>query len=164
MSGMDRQDVLRRTRIAVSVFFAVLTIALVLLWIRSEWRHDVLGIFTGGKSAALFGSADGVLCLELRDEFGWREDDPASFYRSMGVRFAWPWHGLAPATAPGGFLVKRNSDSTYFVVPHWYAVAMASIPAAMFVGRWSPRYSLRSALVATTLIAVMLGMGVWLGR
>lgn len=66
----------------------MLTIALCVLWIRSQWRHDVLGVHMGGKAAALWGSADGVLCLELRDEFGWRAEDPVCFHRSMGVRFA----------------------------------------------------------------------------
>jgi hypothetical protein len=161
---MDKQAVIRRVRIAVSVFFGVVTLAIMLHWVRSQWRHDVLGIFTGGTSAALFGSADGVLCLELCDEFGWRHDDPVYFVRTMAVRSAWPWHGETPTNAPGGFLIKRYPGSTYFVIPHWFAIAFAGIPAAAFANPRSLQFSLRTMLIAATLLAVVLGLGVWLAR
>jgi hypothetical protein len=35
LAGMDKQAVIRRVRIAASVFFGVLTVALRVLWVRS---------------------------------------------------------------------------------------------------------------------------------
>ena len=35
---MDRPQLIRRLRIAASVFFAVVTVALCVLWVRSYWR------------------------------------------------------------------------------------------------------------------------------
>jgi hypothetical protein len=156
---MDKQAVIRRARIAVSVFFGVVAVALVALWVRSYWRHDVLGVFTGGKAAALYGSSNGVLCLELRDEFGWQDDDPTCFARSMSARRAWPYHGSTPVGAPAGFSIRSYSDSTYVVAPHWFAMvvaaALAGLPWMSFL------FSLLTLIFATTLVAVALGLGVW---
>jgi hypothetical protein len=47
------------------------------------------------------------------------------------------------------------------IVPHWFAlVAAGSLSAAPW---FRLRFSLRTLLIATTLIAVVLGLFVWLG-
>jgi len=48
-------------------------------------------------------------------------------------------------------------------VPHWFlALFVATIGAMPWIG-WSNKYSLRTLLIAMTLVAVVLGLIVWLG-
>ena len=59
---MDKQAVIRRVRIAVSVFFGVLTVALCVLWVRSYWRIDHIRAY--GSTSPTIGYREGRLCLE----------------------------------------------------------------------------------------------------
>jgi hypothetical protein len=58
--------------------------------------------------------------------------------------------------------------TTIFIVwlPRWllaYSAVLISFTAiAMFSSRSAPRYSLRAMFIATTLVAVVLGLRVWL--
>jgi hypothetical protein len=56
------------------------------------------------------------------------------------------------------------TDTNYFcvVLPHWFALALIATGAAVPWMQWSKRFSLRTLLIATTLVAVMLGLIVWL--
>lgn len=40
MYRMDRPQLIRRLRIAASVFFAVVTVAMCVLWVRAHWKVD----------------------------------------------------------------------------------------------------------------------------
>ena len=52
--------------------------------------------------------------------------------------------------------------SFYVDVPHWFlAILLASIATAPWL-RW--RFSLRTLLIATTLVAVVLAIIVWMSR
>jgi hypothetical protein len=50
----------------------------------------------------------------------------------------------------------------YVGVPHWFAVFVAATLAAVPWLRWSNRFTLRTLLIATTLVAVVLGLIAWL--
>ena len=47
-------------------------------------------------------------------------------------------------------------------VPDWFLVLISLVSAAAPWLRWSCRFSLRTLLIATTLVAVVLGLVVWL--
>ena len=149
---------LRRLRIAASVFFAVVAVTLCVLWVRSYWRHDVLGIFIRGRTIAIFGSADGTLCVDICKEFHREAHDPLWFARSMPVREAWPYHGKTPTIAPAGFLIKIYPSDTFLVSPHWFAALIVAIPFGTLTRQFPMRFSLRTMLIATTLFAVALGL------
>jgi len=56
------------------------------------------------------------------------------------------------------FAYDREPDNTELILPHWFLVFMfAAIAVAPWI-RWSNRFSLRTLLIATTLIAVALGI------
>ena len=48
-----------------------------------------------------------------------------------------------------------------FVVPHWFGVLLF---AALAVVPWIRRFSLRTLLIATTLVAVALGLIIWMSQ
>lgn len=56
---MDRPQLIRRLRIAVSVFFTVLAAALCVLWVRSYWRTDL--VHHPASVSTVFGSNKGAV-------------------------------------------------------------------------------------------------------
>ena len=61
-----------------------------------------------------------------------------------------------------GFLSDWHSDLWYVQTPYWFLVALGVILAAASWVRW--RFTLRTLLIVTTLVAVVLGLIVWLVR
>jgi hypothetical protein len=62
-----------------------------------------------------------------------------------------------------GFGAYWLSSTDYGVlVPHWFLLVLAGTFAALPWLRW--RFTLRTLLIATTLVAVVLGLAVWFRR
>jgi hypothetical protein len=145
----------RRIRIAASVSFGVLTVAMCLLWVRSYW--GLLGsevLVTPGfryRVASVEGSA--FLFRQGRFISGaeFMLDDPYSA-------------PIAELTARTRLGVGCFSDvaSSGVSVAYWLLVPLAIVAAVMPWAGW--RFSLRTLLIATTLVAVVLGLAVWAGR
>ncbi len=61
-----------------------------------------------------------------------------------------------------GVSYTRMTDSDYFYLPLWFVALPAALLASI---AWLPnRFSLRTLLIATTLVAVVLGLFVWLAK
>ena len=141
----DRFSMLRRRlKIAWTVFFAVLTVALCVLWVRSYGRDDLIYIPATGSGAVIVASENGELGILLGDSpwSGWHWST-ARFPKPRHVPL-WDWIGRAVR------------------FPYWSTVvicaAVASIP-------WLPyRFSLRTMVIVTALVAVVLGLVVWASR
>ncbi|MGD9632267.1 MAG: hypothetical protein AB7G28_25850 [Pirellulales bacterium] len=152
----------RKLRIAVSVFFGLLTVALCVLWVRSYWRVDAL---EANVAFYIFGVSSAVGEIEIGyEEFFFGVD--FSFSSTPIVpevnKFLWfGWDGKSKFPTFGfGF------DGLTLTLPIWF---LALICAACAVTIWrstdaSTRFSRRTLLIATTLVAVVLGIGVWLAR
>lgn len=149
----------RRTRIAVSVFFALLAVALCVLWVRS------------------YSKADFFLCNRSRPFRVTASTQRASLLICVGESrgmFPSVWHTLSigavdpPEPGVQGFSVFSQDSASISKLnrvgirfPIWFAVAIVSTVGLL---SWHPRqFSLRAMLIATTLTAVVLGLGVWLG-
>jgi hypothetical protein len=64
-----------------------------------------------------------------------------------------------------GFGYVRGPQSSYVVFPGWIAVLLFSAIAAVpWLRNFPRRFTLRTLLIATTLIAVGLGLNVWAMR
>jgi hypothetical protein len=76
-----------------------------------------------------------------------------------------PSHGSTDAFYDGdilGFYFKRTPNGRRLDIPYWFIVLLnAAIAAAPWLPWWSKRFSLRTLLIATTLIAVALWLIVW---
>jgi hypothetical protein len=140
----------RRLRIGASLFFAVLAVLVCILWVRSYWWLDTVILYRGGN---WYGneSAWGVFRTHIMFDVGvgdglFRRSDPLSEARFPKLVFTWFGRIGGP--------VFTTSCSLW--IP---AMLFASIAAAPWF-RW--RYSLRTLLLTTTLVAIVLGLAVWL--
>jgi hypothetical protein len=166
---MDMPTAIRRVRIAVSVFVGVCALAVLVLWVRSYSRYDrfeitdfssryvyfvsIYGrvtvgqstyrsIATNGLSRTRFKSGPAMEVYDGLELFGEFKTDPHSRLQ-------------------GHFAARINELGA----PHW-AIALcfllfAVAPSARY---FAARFSLRTMFIATTLVAVVLGLGVWLVR
>jgi hypothetical protein len=60
-----------------------------------------------------------------------------------------------------GFAFARMSLGNVFICPFWFPVVLVISLAAVPWIHWSRRFSLRSLLIVTTLIAIVLGLAVF---
>jgi hypothetical protein len=144
----------RKLRIAWSVAWGLLAVLLITLCVRSyQWRHEVFGIpYPAGTLAIV--SMNGTLEFHTfppttNDTFGDRIDS-----------FDHEWHGYSNVPSTIGSNGVRSSPSTR--IPHGTTIIICAVVGAV---PWFPkRFSLRTLLIATTLLAVVLGVAVWTAR
>ena len=155
---------LRNLRIAVSVFFCVLTVALCVLWVRSYTRHESAR-FTGWKSLVILTTWQGNGVL-LRHRLNpkrpriqtWRLDsEPYASDHNMKL-------GGKPVTGER-VVIARTANAFMMAIPLWsiFAFTCVLIPVSWLLP-FPANFSLRTMLIATTLVAVGLGLAVWAGR
>jgi hypothetical protein len=152
----------RRTRIAVLVFFGVLTVALCVLWVRSYWWCDVcFGPKVKISDSIMFeydaSSEYGGISLRRLNIYA--DDDLEKPYFAS--------YELAKFTdgpnEESNWDCSADSDGNLWLsAPHWF---WALTTATVGILPWARvRFSLRTMLIATTLVAVALGLGVWMAR
>jgi hypothetical protein len=166
---------LKYLRIAVTALSLTACMLLIVVWARSYWCEDRLanymveigGTRTGGY---VFRSREGNLLISAHDPM----NDPGVI-----PPLTYPWyveskpvagpmtHTLANKSTTNSlwrFGIRRSDEATYVNVPHWFLIILSSVPVVMLGRRqsWIVRFSLRTLLIATTLVAVGLGLVVLL--
>jgi hypothetical protein len=154
----------RKLRIAWSVFWGLAALLLIVLCVRSYWWCDILAIYPSSRSFGL-GSVQGELVYTS-----------TTFPFTFGPQPQWTAHSQY-ITATMGFPLMRDGQPVnttmgfgwfsdvhwlYVFVPHGLPI-FATVAAALtpWIIR-THRFSLRTLLIATTLIAVILGLIVYL--
>jgi hypothetical protein len=139
----------RKLRIAWSVGCGVACVLLIALWVRSYSQTDLLN--RQSPPSFLIQSDRGQLTcmsglperIRLRLLSGQMHFDPAS----------------ASPPPTWGFGVSRPVSSiSLFFLPHWSVVLLTSSLGGISWLRW--RFTLRTLLVATTVVAILLGLAV----
>lgn len=132
----------RRLRIAWSAGWGIFCVLLIFLWMRSYTVYDITPFGTSANGLLIVGT---VGLVSSDDGHLW------------GV-----WHdgafGLTSLTAKGLSASAMDSGVSF---PHWSAILISSILAAAPWIHRVKRFSLRALLLATTLLAVVLGLAVW---
>jgi hypothetical protein len=153
---MDRQ--LRKwmkLRIALSAVSGIVCVLLVGLWLRSYWWHFYVE-YRGTEIGIMVQSDFGQLTVDIRlGPFAGKAK----------------WYVISRPLQPVDFVpenercfeVHRHEFGGYFVaIPYWFPVIIFATLAAL---PWLPwRFSLRTLLIATTLVAIVLGLVVWAVR
>jgi hypothetical protein len=121
---------------------------LIALWVRSySWTDQLSGpLFQLGILQV--SSIRGGLVAQVnphRPGYQWNVDH---YYRNR------PWVARLPFRFGGEFRRIPNG----LTMPHWFLVLVVGSVAAILWTPWSRRFSLRTLLIATTLVAIVLGL------
>jgi hypothetical protein len=138
----------RKLLIAVSVLFGLATVALCALWVRSFWRLDQ--VYRSGATIYTLYSSNGAIGFAITEPFYIPPPNDHWEFASANSNGRWPTPFL-----------KSTKLSTTLAVPH---VLLAFLPAAIACLPWLRwKFSLRAMLIATTLVAFVLGLAAWAG-
>lgn len=146
---------LRRFRIAVSAFSLTACLVLIALWIRSYWRLDGIVHDRGPEVTAVVTEPGGIVFE--KDKY------PTAEVAERWTLISEPLPAIVPKPA------LSHPAFTWQKQPNWIAVylpysCLVLITAALALVpwvRWSRGFSLRTLLIATTLIAIAFGLIVW---
>jgi hypothetical protein len=164
----------RKLRIAWSATCGVFCLLLISLWVQSYWWCDILEKRTASQLFQIESRTGRISVWEFNPGAGFSRPPSylplllnagsiGQFYSRRPVAFASQrpyWH-QASTWAFGRFGSK--TDRVVFI-PFWFPALIPAACAAVPWLHWSKRFGLRTLLIATTLVAVALGLIVWFGR
>jgi hypothetical protein len=152
---------LKYLRIAVTALCLTACVLLALLWVRSYWRLDStigpLSKTTGFQVSSMEGR------IWLQYAAGLEAPVTSWEFFSRKESILGELEDDHPLNGPT-FRVASNSGILEAVVPHWFLAIITAAIATVFWTSRKWRFSLRTLLIATTLVAVGLGMVVYLAR
>lgn len=138
---------LRYLRIAASALSLATCLTLAILWTRGPWERTCHARMKPTPQRLRVGSTGALLGFSV--EARWFSG--AEF---MPIR-PHPYYHEAPLPTKLGFYYWKDDYSYGFFAPFWLLMLLSLTSAAAPWFRW--RFSLRTALAATTLIAAALG-------
>ena len=146
----------RKLQIAFSALCGIVCLLLIELWVRSYWRYESVYCFFNNSQGIWLQSLDGTATLRF---MGYR-GPPRKLQRGWGAGSHQPVPEVTPRYLYGctsGFFVDRYPDGIWVGAPHWFLAVMSTGVAAASWIHWKNRFSLRTLLAATTLLALILG-------
>ena len=154
----------RKLRIAVSVVSGLCCVLVIVLWMRSySWADGINGQFTANCVIA-FGSLPGCIAIQVRQE----KDRPSLPSWTLTSMEADRWIDTARRSGP--FVPSRMWEAFYakegmLAVPSWFAiVAFAGCATMSAISPAHVRFSLRTLLITTTVVALVLGLIIYATR
>jgi hypothetical protein len=161
----------RKLRIAWSLLCGILCLLLIALWVRSYSRWDQLAGIWFANNSVLIMSVRGTVyggysTTDGRRTWSWssftnpRLSNAPQFPDGMIIADIGPnaLRGIELNLGPMGFGTGFQS----VLAPHWFLVMVSFTLAGI---AWLPwRFSLRTLLIAMTLVAVGLGLAVYAAR
>jgi hypothetical protein len=137
-------------RIAVSVFFGLLTFALCVLWVRSYSWFDSYNI---GRHR--FTVLEGRIHIDEQFTFTGVSDRSWQYHLDGKSNYVLFELGASATAIP-----QSIGRGLPFLLVFFVCLMLCGMPWLP----WPESYSLRTLLIATTLVAVVLGLAVWVGR
>jgi hypothetical protein len=154
---------LRRLRIAASAFFALSAIAVSAFWVRSYIWDDNLFFNPFGTFVSGAGSGCGRVAVAAsiggtsptRGSFVLLDSEHISNARTRQAEIDLTFDAVAGF---GVVLLTRPSHGLVLVFPDWFVAGLLSILAIVSWRGPAYRFSLRTLLIATTVLAVVFGV------
>jgi hypothetical protein len=155
---MEERRTLRNVRIVISATCMTLFLVCVLLWASSYFMLMLLARDNGLREVAVASSPGEVhLLVHVRSQAA----IPRWEYGIERITANWKNplvdNGQA-GSATLGFRWISGRESSRVSIPYWLLTVLGGVCAAAPWAPWSRRFSLRSLLIATTLVAVLWGM------
>jgi hypothetical protein len=166
----------RKLRIAWSVFWGLVFVLLIVLWVRSYWQFDLVLVRLSASNDVRIVSYRGQVASCISRPSGGRVAGEFRISPNAYMNSKAPWWISGTINSELGGSLQRNftpnpvrmnfgeMDGRIVVVPLWIALASSGSLATLPWIHWSNRFSLRTLLIATTLIAVVLGLAVCAAR
>jgi hypothetical protein len=155
----------RRILNIASIVCLVVCVVFVGLWVRSyhAWS-ELRGRWIDTRAY----SVESILGRLILHEFNL---NPGTIWPSMldggpidnSMRFPDP-HLQPGLLSPLGIQTYFSEPASAVIVPHWLLVLASGSLAMLCQLRWPLRFTLRSLFIATTFLAIVLGMSAWLDR
>jgi hypothetical protein len=149
---MERNKVVRALRIAWTVWWGIVCVLLVVLWLRSYQKLEIVICQGKGNELTVFGSNSGTVYF-TRQEREWAAKDT-----TLRFIFGWQYQSDIPSKTSGPFVWRTAGGRIDVVCPNYLLVGLcigvALVPWA--VHKWN--FSLRTLLIATAPVAVVLGL------
>jgi len=161
---MNRPRLVRLLRIGTSAVCLVVCILLIVLWVRSYHSADIVHFRLSNTHALAFGTVQGGVTV-------FRTPYPRGFMKGslrftsevVGERVNDYWaecsHLFSGLLGVG---IIRQPTFYVFTSPHWLVLTLIAISAVLPWANHKLRFSLRTLLIATTLLAVLLGLIVYM--
>jgi hypothetical protein len=163
----------RYLRIAVSVLSLIACVLLIVLWVRSYWWFEVVYYRPAASTMFQVVSSRGVVRFtDCSEHSGWYAGAPRLPIVLPSVAIGWSHDSRWYA----GYTNEIANDSPFkkvfrgfdrpnrfgWQVPFWFFVLFAAVLGiSPWSRRWNSRFSLRTLLIAVTLVAVLLGAAVY---
>src|SRR5687768_4796513 len=148
---MERSRVTQYLRIAVTALSLTACVLLIALWVRSYWWME-MGATRSIRFHSLKGAFGLMLYAQSRPQRWWIQSVSHEVVRREGI----------VVSGTRGFGFQQTNKYTWIQVPYWLLVLAASFSAAVPWFKW--KFSLRTLLIATTLVAVGLSAIVYASR
>jgi hypothetical protein len=148
----------RKLRIAWTVAWGVVAVLLCVLWVRNCWFAPIRVLrFSDGVKTTI--SAERSVIIYSR----W--DVAGQFGRgSPWVEHGWKLGNYHPQSDFGKPMIVWKQYDLRIRIPTWLPLSLSAAFGIVPWIRWSRRFSLRTLLIATTLVAVALSLIVYAGR
>ena len=153
---MNRPKLFKALRIAFSGTCVIVAVLLCALWVRSYWWVDQLnGPVPLSQVVHISSLPHKIMILRLKSR-------PSEFGVISTSVAAWMDAQERYSTKPLSAVPTFSVSSHVIIFPHWFATMLFATLTALPWLRW--RFSLRTLLIATTLVAVVMGLIVWASR
>jgi hypothetical protein len=155
---------LRRLLNIASIVCLVLCVALMGMWVRSYWRYDVFNTgFSGARNFVIHNCDGHVRVSRLRQShLNWAFGSMPEHDFQLMVDSHVGEMLVSPGIVEFRSIANPYLDSWTIYVPHFFLVLTTGSLAMACQLRWPWRFTLRSLFIATTFLAVVLGMILWL--
>jgi hypothetical protein len=161
----------RKLRIAWSIVCGIICLLIIIVWIHGYWSWDLLFVRYRPGGFQFTSTCGRVICIR------WWNYAPDYVNYNRWFTYKGEWIGDLPGVNwpldESAFEWRSGwwtgSDRAYvnslvFQAPTWFPTTIAALFTALPLYGWRPRFSLRALLIATTLVAVGLGLIVCAAR
>jgi hypothetical protein len=158
--------IFRTLRVAWSLWCGLFALFLIVLMVRSFWRMDTISVARGTQTFALstnraeFHFITTEMFATLAEE--WKHTSVPSLPNNPFIEIP-----LIPSESSWGFAWSSFGNGWQACGPLWpalFLLAMLTGVAWVPFGKIPRRFSIRTMLVATTLVAAALGLAVYFWR
>jgi hypothetical protein len=174
---------LKYLRLAVTALCLTACVLLIVLWVRSYGRSIDFDLAVSSRAGVGLRIKDGTIAAQFGDSRHSRLKKMAineflnqledwEFPPNSSIRIQYDFSVMnsppPPPPPPQPSRKQKVSDfrwrAGYVRAPFWFiTLAVATVACVPWIG-WSKRFSLRTLLIATTLVAVGLGMVIYVSK